>query len=387
MIGSNVRRALVEQVGTHAGPLLSLYIDVNPANTDNTPKAFVLRAAEAMRRIDLDKGFIDKITTKLSQEFVRAQGRSLVIFAAQDPDQLFNAYYLQTRLPFLGLSDGALANWGPPFTAPLLFALDQKERYAVIYVSTDHVRVFEVFLGQIEELNDYVRPIDTDSWQPYTNARRSPAFGVGVAARGGAAVDAFRDRLEEATARLYRTLLPEVEKALEAEEVDRVILVGLPSAIAAFQDAMSSGLLDKVVGSVAPPANPDGPPREWLPLVTDAMAEAEAAHEMALLDRVRETGVWGLQETLSMLQDRRLHTLVVPFEAEQRVYRWHDGRLSATPDGAAALAPGETVEETSLLEVLPELIEQSGTVLEFVAGEAEARLNEEFGGMAGIARW
>lgn len=387
MIGSNVRRALVEQVGAHAGPLLSLYIDVNPANSDNTPKAFVLRAAEAMRRIDLDKGFIDQITTKLSQEFVRARGRSLVIFAAQDPEQLFNAYYLQTRLPFLGLSDGALANWGPPFIAPLLFALDQKERYAVIYVSTDHVRVFEVFLGQIEELSDYIRPVDTDSWQPYTNARRSPAIGVGVAARGGAAVDAFRDRLEEATARMYRTLLPDVEKALEAEEVDRVILVGLSGAVAAFQDAMSAGLLHKVVGSVPPPANPDGPPHQWLPLVTDLMAEAEAAHETALLDRVRETGVWGLQETLSLLQERRLHTLVVPFEAEQRVYRWHDGRLSTTPDGAGALAPGETVEETSLLEVLPDLIEQSGTALEFVDGEAEQRLNEEFGGMAGIARW
>jgi len=387
VIGSNVRRALLEQVTHHAGPVLSLYLDVNPANPDNTEKAVALRAAEAMREQGLDKRFVERIKSRLEQEFVRAQGRSLAIFASEAEDGLFDAYFMQTRLPLLAANHGAIAHWGTPLVAPLLFTLDQKERYAVVYVASDRVRVFEVFLGQIEELSDHVRLVDTDAWQPYRNAMRSPAVGVGVAARGGAAVDAYRDRLEEASARLYRRLAPDLEKSFAAEAIDRVILIGNPGPLAAFRAAVGSDLQRRVVGTVPPPANPDGPPREWLPLVADLMASTEAKHEASLLDRIREAGVWGFDQTLSLLQAHRLHTLVVPFSMNQTVVRDEDGRLRAVRAGGPAVDQGETAEELRLLEVLPELVEATGTTVEFVEGDAEERLHEEFGGLAGIARW
>lgn len=382
MIGNNVKRALLEQVADHPSPVLSLYIDVNPAH-DNTPKTFVLRAAEAMRKVDLDKRYIQQISDKLTQEFAHPKGRSLVVFAGEDISQLFNAYTLQSQLPLLGLSGGALANWGRPFIAPLLFALDQRERYAVIYVSTERVRVFEAFLGQIEELRDFVRLVDTDSWQPYREVRRSPGTGMG----GGVDVDSFRDRMEEATARLYRSLLPEVEQALEESETDRIILVGQAAAVSSFQGLMGNATLKRVVGTLPPPANPAGPAHEWLPLVNDLIAKAELEHELRLLDDIREAGVWGLQETLSMLQDNRVHTLVVPWTVTQRVFRAAGGRVAASAEEARVLSPGEEVAEVRLLEVLPELVKQTNTTLEFVEGEAEARLNRDFGGMAAVKRW
>lgn len=387
MIGSNVKRALLDQVASHAGPVLSLYLDVNPANPDNTENAVALRAAEAMRGQGLDKRFVERIKSRLSQEFVRAQGRSLAIFASEDEDGLFDAYFMQTRLPLLTDNGGAIAHWGAPFVAPLLFTLDQKERYAVVYVASDRVRVFEVFLGQIEPLSDHVRAVDTDAWQPYRDARRSPAVGVGVAARGGAAVDAYRDRLEEASARLYRRLAPELEKSFAAEEIDRVILVGNPEALAAFREAIGPELQRRVVGTLPPPSNPDGSAGEWLPLVTDLVTSSEAEHETALLDRIREGGVWGFDQTLSLLQAHRLHTLVLPFSMSQTVIKGEDGRLRAGSAEAQSPASGETVEEVLLLELLPELVEATGTTVEFVEGDAEERLHDEFGGLAGITRW
>lgn len=387
MIGSNIKRALTEQVGAHPGPVLSLYLDVNPARADNTPKAFVLRAAEAMRAAGMDKRYIEAVTHKLSQNYVIAQGRSLVVFAGEDPDRLFKAYYLQTRLPLLDLSDGALANWGQPYVAPLLYALDQKERYALVYVSAERVRVFEAFLGQIEELADFEREVDTEAWRPYRHARRSPAIGAGVAARGGAAVDAYRTRLEEATARHYRSLLPEIESRLKDEEVDRLILIGTPAALAAFQGQLGNGLRERLVGTLPPPPNPDGPAPDWLPLAADLMASAEAEHEMALLDRVRESGVWGVQEVLSLLQQHRLHAVVTPWAPDLTVYRAGDGRIAASAEEAAGLSSEETAEAIPLLAVLPELVAQSGTALEFVSGAAEERLEREFAGLAGVTRW
>lgn len=387
MIGSNVKRALLEQVAEHPDPVLSLYIDVNPGSRDNTPKAFVLRAAEAMRKLDLDKLYIRQVTDKLTQDFAISQGRSLVVFAGENISELFNAYYLQSQLPLLDLSDGALANWGRPFIAPLLFALDQRERYAVIYVSTERVRVFEAFLGQIEEITDFVRVVDTDSWQPYREARRSPAEGMGIAARGGADVDRFQDRMDEATTRLYRSLLPDVEKALKESETDRVILMGRAAAVSSFQGLMNAATQKRVVGTLPPPANPDGPAREWLPLVKDLIDEAELAHEMKLLDNIRESGVWGLQETLTMLQEHRIHTLVIPWTVKQHVFLSAGGRISASEEEAKVLFPDEEVTEVRLLEVLPDLVKQTNTTLEFVEDEAEARLINDFGGMAGVKRW
>lgn len=387
MIGSNLKLALLERIEPHASPVLSLYLDVNPATHDNSVTAFSLRAAEAMRALGLDAGYTRQVTDRLKQRFARAEGRTLAIFAGEDLGELFDAYFLQTELPFLAAEDGALAHWGRSLVAPLLFALDQRERYAVIYVAADRVRVFEAFLGQIDEMVDYARNVDTDDWVPYREARRSPGVGIGVAARGGADVDTFQDRMEEATARLYRSLIPEVARRMEEERNDRIILVGQPGAVSAFRGLMGGGLQERVVGTLPPPANPGAAAHEWLPLVQELIDTTEAEHELALLNRVREEGVWGLQETLTLLQDHRLHTLVVPWAELQYVYRAEGGRVAVSAEEARVLSPGEEVSEVRLMEVLPELVRESATALEFAEGEAEELLNGEFGGMAGLKRW
>ena len=384
MIGQNLKLALSEVIASDVFPVLSLYLDVNPANPNNTPKAFVLRAAEAMRNAGLEKEYVAAVSDRLSKHFAITEGRSLVIFAGEDLDELFDHNYLQTRLPLLERTDGALAHWGEPFVAPLLYVLDQRERYAVVYVSEDRVSVFEAFLGQIAEVSDHERMVDTDTWQPYRHARRSPGIGAGVAARGGADVDRFTDRMREASARLYRSLLPELEKALEAEDVDKIILSGSSSALSAFQEAMSDGLRRQVVRELPPPANPDASAHEWLPLVKDLIDEVEAERELELLDRVRETGVWGVQETLTLLQEHRLRTVIVPWVVDKLVFRAESGRVAVTAAEANVLAPDEPVSEVALLAVLPELAKRSGAVIEFTDGEAERRLIEEFGGMAGL---
>ncbi|MFA5551021.1 MAG: VLRF1 family aeRF1-type release factor [Trueperaceae bacterium] len=387
MIGSNLKLALIEQIDSQARIVLSLYLNVNPANPDNTEGAITLRAAEAMRQAGVAKEYISAITTRLSKHFVRPEGRTLVIFAGEDPTGPLDAYYLQTDLPFLNASDGVIAHWGKPLVAPLLFVLDQRERYGVLYVATDRVRMFEAFLGQVEEHLDFVRAVDTDEWRTLREARRSPAMGIGVAARGGADVDSFQDRMEEATARLYRNLLPDVEKLVDEQRMDRLILVGQPPALSAIQSAMSKKLQDRLAGTLPPPTNPEAAAHEWQPLVQDLIAETELKFELELLDKVREGGVWGVQETLNMLQDGRLHTVMVPWTEAPEVWVTSSGRVAATMEEAAALRPGEEVLQVRLMEVLTDLVQASGTILEFAEGGAEERLNSEFGGMAGITRW
>ena len=169
--------------------------------------------------------------------------------------------------------------------------------------------------------------------------------------------------------------------------MDRLILVGQASALSAIQSSMSKKLTDRLAGTLPPPTNPDAPAHEWQPLVQDLIAETELKFEMELLDKVREGGVWGVQETLNMLQDGRLHTVVMPWTEAQPVWLTSSGRVAATMEEAEALRPGEEVAEVRLMEVLTDVVQSSGTILEFAEGEAEERLNAEFGGMAGITRW
>src|SRR5690554_1203527 len=136
MIGSNLKLALLEHIESKTEPMLSLYLNVNPAHPDNTMGAFVLRGAEAMRQAGIDKDYIDRITDKLSADYTRPEGRTLALYAGEDPDEQFDAYFLQTSLPFLEADAGAVAHWGRALVAPLLFVLDQRERYGVVYVAS-----------------------------------------------------------------------------------------------------------------------------------------------------------------------------------------------------------------------------------------------------------
>ena len=76
MIGSNLKLVLLERIEPHASPVLSLYLDVNPGMHDNSVTAFSLRAAEAMRALGLDAGYIRQVTDRLKQRFARAEGRT-----------------------------------------------------------------------------------------------------------------------------------------------------------------------------------------------------------------------------------------------------------------------------------------------------------------------
>ncbi len=103
---------------------------------------------------------------------------------------------------------------------------------------------------------------------------------------------------------------------------------------------------------------------------------------------MRERGAWGLEETLTLLREHRLSILVVPWMPQEKVYRGEEsGQVAATLAEANLLYPEEVHRQVPLLEVLPDLVVTYNVKLEFVHGEAEARLLEAFGGLAALQHW
>src|SRR5690625_4507516 len=111
MLDKQTIRAIREQLAPEAAPVLSLYLNVNPAEPGNRQKASVLRARTALEGLDIPDGLRREILRRLDQEHVIPEGRTLVLFSGEDPKKLFRLEYLHEELPLLNLdaSDGALA--------------------------------------------------------------------------------------------------------------------------------------------------------------------------------------------------------------------------------------------------------------------------------------
>jgi hypothetical protein len=137
-----------ETIAWHASPVLSLYVDVNPALPENAGRAWFARLKNAVKALPAPPDLTSQIIAKLELE--RPQARRCVLFASK---RLMKKYALHVDLPFVDSTRGRVdARWGEPYTFPLLYVLDESERHGVVLIDQSKWRVFEIFLGEIEEI-------------------------------------------------------------------------------------------------------------------------------------------------------------------------------------------------------------------------------------------
>lgn len=390
MLDKQTIQAIREQLAPDAAPVLSLYLNVNPAEPGNRQKASVLRARTALEGLDIPDGLRREILRRLDQEHVIPEGRTLVLFSGEDPKKLFRLEYLHEELPLLNLdaSDGALARWGTPFVAPILFAADQTERYAVIYASQGLVRCFEAFMGDIREAWSSFRDTDTEDWTRVTEARHQPGQGNPVTARGGRDVDTFADRMATMTGRFYKGVVDQFLEDDLSRDAGRLILLGTPDALKAFEDALPQQWQDRIVARLSGPKDDSVVAASWYPLIADSIREAENAAEEELLDRIRERGSWGRSEVLNLLNNGQVDILALPFDVDLRVWLAEESQtLAPTEEALRMQRPDDEYREVRLTDVLSELVRRHSFRVEFMDGPQEEKLKADFRGIAALRRW
>jgi len=281
--------------------------------------------------------------------------------------------------------DGVLAHWGEPFLLPLVYALDEYERYGIVYVDRERWRVFEVFLGEIEEVHDAFLALDTEAWRRLSLDAPGRRFNLGGIARGGAGQDLFAKRLEAWEERFYKALAHELERLSEARGFTRLVLMGPEEHTKLFLGHLPKRLRERVVAELPSLPHPGASPGEVLKRLEPVLEEVERREEVKLLERLEEAypkAAFG-PEVLARVQEGRVEVWVLPWHLEQEVYLCQD---FAFADEAQALAYCESPEKKPLAAVLASLAVGYATKLEFVRGEAENRLLER-GGMAALLRW
>ncbi len=386
MIDTDRIHALQTQVATHPAPVLSLYLNVNPARPENARKAYALRARAAMERLGVDKHTARQIVTRLRQDHGMPDARTLVVFAGDEPRAFFESYAIRPEIALVEAGDGVVARWGEPYVAPLLLTVQEHQRYLVLLLASDHVRLFELYLDEVAELDGLVQPLDDSAWRPM----REHATGApGVPARGGSGKDLYDKRVADWRRRFHLEVVRHLDRTLDALGGDpRLILMGQGPEVRAFEGVLPPALQARVVDRLPAPANADAPASELEPLFMAALQTVEQGAERALLDRIQEKGVWGFASTLEAVREGRIHLLVVPWRMRATVFHVGDGEAVAPSRAEVARhAPDQPVQETPLADVLPALLARHNMQLAVMHGDNEARLFEAFDGMAGLARW
>ncbi|MGC8903784.1 VLRF1 family aeRF1-type release factor [Thermus sp.] len=394
MIGKEEIRRIKESLEGLKTPSLSLYLDVNPAKPENAGRAYALRAKDAMKALRVPEALAERVLELLRHEVIQA--KTLALFADEARLEL---YPLQVELPLVSalkttfldegasrlLTDGVLAHFGEPFLLPLVYALDEYERYGVVYVDRERWRVFEVFLGEIAEVQDAFLALDTEAWRRLSLDAPGRRFHLGGIARGGAGQDLFAKRLEAWEGRFYKALAHDLEKLWAERGFTRLVLMGPEEHTKLFLTHLPGRLRERVVAELPSLPHPGASPGEVLKRLEPVLEEVERREEVKLLKRLEEAypkAAFG-PEVLARLQEGRVELWVLPWNLEGGVYAC-EGLYFA--DEAEALGLCDQPQAKPLALVAPELAAGYAARLEFVRGEAERRLLER-GGMAALLRW
>jgi peptide subunit release factor 1 (eRF1) len=366
----------------HSAPLLSLYADVNPANPANAGRAWLVRVTNTLKSLLLPRDLPEKVIEAL--EFERPEARTFALFAGKD---LLQMYMLRVDLPVVDLAHGRVdARWGEPYVFPLVYMIDEYERYGVVFVDREKWRFYDVFLGDIEERADAFLELHSDHSR---KLEKRPAVRLlqGAVLRGGAAGDRFERHVEALAHRFYKRAAHTLEKLVETAHTDWLILMGPDEDTHHFEQCLPRALRTRTAGLVPPPPNPQASAGEILKTVLPFITDNRQARELALLSELRERGLWGLAGGLEALQMGRFHLVVAPWTLGVKALRCAGGLVVLDRTAAEAYCPGQSVQEVSLPDVLPDLAAAHGARLELVQGEAEDRLIREFDRLAGFPRW
>jgi peptide subunit release factor 1 (eRF1) len=374
-------RDLQQRIARQSPPVLSLYLNVNPARVENNPKATALRVKQTLKALSVPAEFAQEVSSLVSGVL---PARTVAVFGRPGALELVP---LQVDLPVIdGTSGRADARWGEPYLAPLELAIDEFERYGVLYVDSERLRLFEVFLGEIEEMRDTLRASPPGSDDRMRHAKRThPAY---VASRDQAGKDNIARRLGEWTHRFYKHAAVELEAWARACGIDRLILLGPDENVRFFENALPKALRERVVACEPSLSSPDAPASEVLARIEGVIGRVEAEGERRLLEQIRESGTWGVERCLEELQQGRLQVVAVPWDLQADAWVVSEIDYVTTDEQRArGQANGHRVEQRPLLAILPELAAAYGARVEFLRGENAERVHSELGGLAGLLRW
>jgi hypothetical protein len=362
---------LKERVAGRPGPVLSVYLSVNPASVENRDRAYALRLKSALKENAVPRALARRVLEYVEAE--RPRMHTLALFATDDGP--LEAYWLRAELP-------EKVRWGEPHLAPLELVIEKYRPTGVVLLDARRLRFFVASLGDIEEEMGAANLFDTAGWREVTLSPSSPN------PRGGAAREVFEHRIDAWTRRFYRNAAGELQRMTERLGVRRLILAGPEERTSEFRTILPNRMKELVAAAVHLPVA--AAESELLNRLNRVEERLEQEEEQRLMAEAGERGVRGLEETLRALHAGRVYRLVAPWPLEGDV-RWCDScalpsAAKRQEDGSCPYC-GRPTRERSLSDAVLDLAAARDAPVEFVRGKNADLLQERLGGLAGLTRF
>jgi peptide subunit release factor 1 (eRF1) len=256
-----------------------------------------------------------------------------------------------------------------PYLLPLVEALDEHERFAVVLIERGRARIFVVCAGQAEEIRD--------SSEGDVSHVRSPGMDHRWSEGN------FQRRVDGHVTHHVHNVIQDLSAAIDEWRVDRLILAGGLETRNELEHLLPKRLRRKVAGSVALPMS--STVAEVIRVVQETGAQAERSEESALVSQLVDAAdgnnraVTGLMPTIEALREAKIVRLVL-----SGGYRPDWGEL---PELEAWLRSDGPEGPADLTECLVEKTLQQAGRVEFVRGEAAERLEQAGGGIGAFLRY
>ena len=350
--------------------MLSAYLNVNAAVPENQERAYLVRLREGMDHQEVPEDLQLKVREYVESE-THPRARTLAIFANEKG--FFEVYRVQADLP-------ESVRYGEPNTSSLFLALDEQEPYGAALVDAERFRYFVV--SPLEGAEEG----DGGGGNGYREVDVSPGS---PGPRGGMDQEPDSRRTEANVSQFYNEVGGIIRDVTFREGVKRLILAGPKERTSELRGRLPQDVAGRVVAE----ENVDlgAPEGEILEQLESVRERAEEERIGGLLDEIRESGVWGFENTVTALQEEnRVYHLVMLWELEGEI-RWCPNDGLAITDITAKECPycGQQTSVRPLTDVIVDLAAGRGSRVAFLRGENERTdtLRDEFGGLAGLTRF
>jgi peptide subunit release factor 1 (eRF1) len=369
--------------------VLSVSLDVDPRKPEHqgARPAYRIWLRNALREIR--DGLTEEATQEAEETAQRIQayieanrfrGRGLVLFAAPD---LWREYILPFPVP-------NRARYGRPDLAPLLWALDEYNPYAILVVDRERARILTAYLGRTSVVEEETLELDTSDWRFKTGRQPTYTKRAGTGASRGTQLDTFTSRVEDHVRRFWQGAAEATAQWLRDLQIERLIIGGSEDAANTLRELLPEHTRTKIISLVALPANADlrEIQERTLPLALAEKHYREAALVASVLDRAAAGtgGVVGKSATLDALIQGQVLTVAVDRDLKANLWRCtRCGHLSGKENESCPICGGP-VERILLPQVLPLLARRSGARTVQV-GEAAATRLQPHEGIGALLRY
>jgi peptide chain release factor subunit 1 len=344
-------------------PVLSVFLNVDPSRRNKEQYKLALRKLLKEVSGQAVPEDIERVERFFNLEY-NWQGKGVALFSCA-AGGLWRTYSLAVPV-----RDGAFA-LSRPYLKPLTNLMDQYAPYGVILIGKEGARLFSINLGEVESSSDLLGE----------ETKRHK--------QGGWASSRYQRRDDEQAQHNLRASADLAANFFQPARHKRLLIGGTGETVAQFKTFLPKAMRDLIVATI--PIDVTAPDAEVLVKSMEIIEEVETAEGKKLAEQAMtlaakgEAGATGLDDTLTAVQEERIHILLVDRDFHAPGYRCQGcGYVTTAQLEKCVYCGGVFAPVEDVVEFVVGGVVESGGRVKIVHGVPKLK---EAGGIGAILRY